>query len=173
VRLSAKKGACTVSTTPSPTGNPGEAHQTAFGRSGVRLFIRSWACGPPKVMKIAFGRRLLSMEASRSPGSSLNPNNRSQMEAPPSPCHPERSRGTCSSTDLSGKCISVFRQSVAQCLSAACKGRTLQENTTAPGYTSRSFGKPLPVRIEGTLFPNTDEATPDSGCGGFCAVLGA
>jgi hypothetical protein len=44
---------------------------------------------------------LPSMEASRSPWSSLNPNNRSQMEAPPSPCHPERSRGTCSSTDLS------------------------------------------------------------------------
>jgi hypothetical protein len=54
------------------------------------------------------------MEASRSPWSSLNPNNRSQMEAPPSPCHPERSRGTCSSTDLSGKCFSALRSSVAQ-----------------------------------------------------------
>ncbi len=29
------------------------------------------------------------MEASRSPWSSLSPYNRSQMEAPPSPCHPE------------------------------------------------------------------------------------
>ena len=27
------------------------------------------------------------------------------MEAPPSPCHPERSRGTCSSTALSWICF--------------------------------------------------------------------
>jgi hypothetical protein len=60
----------------------GESPSNAFGRSNVRLFIRDLLFRP------SHARRL--------------------RQAPPSPCHPERSRGTCSSTDLSGKCFSVF-----------------------------------------------------------------
>jgi hypothetical protein len=73
---------------------PGRAHSYQW-RCTTRLTNlssrseRSWACGRPKGMKTPSVRRPFSIEASRSPWSSLNPNNRSPMEAPPSPCHPE------------------------------------------------------------------------------------
>ena len=64
-----------------------------FGPSGYGCSLgpeRPRACGPPKVMKIAFcPTTTLRGSVTPSPVSSLNPNNRSPMEAPPSPCHPE------------------------------------------------------------------------------------
>ena len=71
----------------------GESPSNALNRSRLRLFIRT---GEVICLRPTQGdgnrpsvRRPFPHEASRSPLSSLNPNNRSQMEAPPSPCHPE------------------------------------------------------------------------------------
>jgi hypothetical protein len=47
---------------------------------------------PTKLMKIAFRPTTTLHGSVTSPWSSRNPNNRSQMEAPPSPCHPEEPR---------------------------------------------------------------------------------
>jgi hypothetical protein len=64
-------------------------------RGNVSRPERSWSWSPPKGMK----KRIPS-------GKPLS------MEAPPPTCHPERSRGICSSTDLSWKCFSTARSRV-------------------------------------------------------------
>ncbi len=91
----------------------GGSPSNAFRRSRVRLFIRT---GEVMGLLPTQGDEKCLPSDGHSPWKRHVPHchlsipiTDPKWKRRPPPCHPERSRGTCSSTDLSGTCFSVFR----------------------------------------------------------------